>query len=93
MPAAWVEAMTTPSPFEPDYGYHIWLGNQGCRVEDHEEPFAAGLCYLDGRHKQRVYVVPAHDLVIVRVGENARGWDDAVLPNVLIRGLSADGPR
>jgi CubicO group peptidase (beta-lactamase class C family) len=89
VPAAWVEEMITPSPLEPDYGYHIWLGNRGVRSEDHEEPFAApGVCYLDGRHKQRVYVVPTHELVIVRVGENARGWDEAVLPNTLVRGLA-----
>ncbi len=89
VPAEWIAEMTTPSPREPDYGYHIWLGNQGIRSEDHEEPFAArGVVYLDGRHKQRVYVVPSHELVIVRVGENARGWDEAVLPNTLIRGLA-----
>src|SRR5205085_177466 len=83
-----VAVMTTPSPLEPDYGYQIWLGNEGCRTEDRDEPFPArGMCYLDGRCKQRVYVIPAHDLVIVRVGENARGWDEAALPNAVVRGL------
>ena len=87
IPAAWIAEMTTSSALEPDYGYQIWLGNQGIRREDHEEPFLApGVAYLDGRFKQRVYVVPSHELVIVRVGENARGWDEAVLVNTLVGG-------
>ncbi len=93
VPAGWVRAMTTPSPAEPDYGYHIWLGNDGCRRDDHEEPFlGSGVTWLDGRHKQRVYIVPSHELVVVRVGEKGRDWDEAALPNMLLRGLGA-GPR
>lgn len=41
IPAAWVRDMVTPSPREPDYGYQVWLGRDGCRKEDHEEPFLA----------------------------------------------------
>lgn len=34
-----------------------------------DPPFAAqDTVVLNGRHKQRVYVVPSHKLVIVRVG-------------------------
>ena len=33
--------------------------------------------------------VPSWGMVIVRVGEQARGWDEAALPNVVLRGLSA----
>jgi CubicO group peptidase (beta-lactamase class C family) len=88
VPADWVRQMLTPSPHEPDYGYHIWLGGQGSRREDRDEEFLADdLVYLDGKMKQRVYVVPSKDLVIVRVGEQARGWDDAYLPNAVLRGL------
>ena len=89
VPAAWVREMLTPSPREPDYGYQIWLGRGGCRREDHEKPFAApDVAYLDGRFKQRVSVVPSAELVVVRVGEQARGWDETELVNTLLRGLT-----
>jgi CubicO group peptidase (beta-lactamase class C family) len=88
VPADWVRRMRTPSAREPDYGLHLWLGGQGVRKEDREEEFLADdLVYLDGKFKQRVYVIPSRDLVIVRVGEQARGWDDAFLPNAVLRGL------
>jgi hypothetical protein len=58
------------------------------RSDDRDEPFLArDMVYLDGMLKQRVYVIPSRELVIVRLGENARGWDDAALPNTLIRGM------
>jgi CubicO group peptidase (beta-lactamase class C family) len=89
IPAAWVRDMLTPSPRERDYGYQIWLGRGGCRREDHEEPFLApDVAYLDGRFKQRVYVVPSAELVVVRLGEQARGWDEAEVVNTLLRGLT-----
>ena len=43
--------------------------------------------YFDGMFKQRVYVVPSRQLVIVRVGAQAKGWDDSFLPNAILRGL------
>ena len=30
-------------------------------------------------------------LVIVRVGENARGWDESALPNAVLKGLPPEG--
>jgi hypothetical protein len=62
---------------------------------DAEAPFLAdGIFYLDGHAKQRVYVAPSQRLVIVRVGENARGWDESALVNAVLRGLttSVAGP-
>ena len=87
----YIATMLTPSPLEPDYGLHVWLGNEGIRTkeDDHDEPFVAeDLIYLDGKHYQRVYVIPSRELVIVRVGERAADWDDAFLPNLLVRALS-----
>ena len=43
--------------------------------------------YLDGYHHQRVYIIPSHDLVIVRIGEEPSAWDDSVIPNALVAGL------
>jgi len=88
--AAYMAALATPSALEPDYGFHVWLGNQGIRVaeKDHDEPFVArDLLYLDGKHSQRVYVIPSLELVIVRVGERPKDWDDSYLPNLLAHAL------
>jgi CubicO group peptidase (beta-lactamase class C family) len=88
VPAAWIDEMSRSSPLERDYGLHLWLGRGGARREDHREPFEADdVVWLDGRHKQRVYVVPSRELVVVRVGERARKWDEAVLVNTLVRGM------
>ncbi len=93
VPAAWIRQMSLASAVEPDYGLQLWLGNDGIRTEDHAEPFAASdVVYLDGRHKQRVYIVPSEDLVIVRVGEEADDWDEAFLVNTLLRGIRAGRP-
>lgn len=66
--------MLKPSPSEPIYGLGIWLANDDHQRRECEPPFlASGIFYLDGRFKQRVYVIPSHDIVIVRLGENADG--------------------
>jgi len=93
IPRAWIRQMVAPSSCEVDYGYQIWLGNGGIRTEDRDEPFLAkDIIYLDGKYKQRVYIIPSGNLVIVRLGEQARGWDDAYLPNAILRGLRREKP-
>jgi hypothetical protein len=37
----------------------------------------------------RVYIVPSHSLVIVRVGEDGRGRDGAALTNAVLPGNAA----
>jgi CubicO group peptidase (beta-lactamase class C family) len=53
------------------------------------QPYAAqDLMFLDGYGGQRVYIVPSKQLVIVRIGVAQRNdWDDAALPNMILRGL------
>jgi len=59
----------------------------------HSEPYlAADLFLFDGNSNQVVYVIPSQRLVIVRVGatppRSPQGeWDNAFLPNTLLRGL------
>lgn len=65
----------------------------------HSEPFVrSDLYFIDGFGGQRVYVVPSEDLIIVRTGRAVadmqqleRNWDDAYLPNTLLRGVIPAG--
>jgi len=98
--AAWIKAMTTPSPLNPNYGYFVWIGSPpgaersygpfvGYKAK-HSAPYAApDIVYLDGYGGERVYVVPSRDLVIVRTGATRDDWDDAIIPNAVLEGLSA----
>jgi CubicO group peptidase (beta-lactamase class C family) len=83
--AEWIRFMCRPSPTEKTYGAGVYVGPD----DPEDPPFAADTVVLNGRHKQRVYVVPSHKLLIVRVGPQAKvkNWDDALLPNVLVSGV------
>ncbi|WP_052050844.1 serine hydrolase domain-containing protein [Leptolyngbya sp. KIOST-1] len=92
IPQGWIQQMLVESPLEPTFGLHIWLK---ARTADYPQvnqaasaPFAAAdTFYLDGRHQQRVYVVPSEELVIVRIGEDPPAWNDAVIVNAIVAGL------
>ncbi|RZM76693.1 serine hydrolase domain-containing protein [Leptolyngbya iicbica] len=89
----WLAAMLTPSPIESTFGKHIWVQ---ARTPDHPNVETTATVpyldprgfHLDGRGIQRVFVLPTYELVIVRMGEQPDNWDDAVIPNTLIRALS-----
>lgn len=96
VPRRWIAAMAQPSPANAQFGYHVWLGREWTAQRrysaenpltiPHAEPFAApDVIYFDGFGGQRVYIVPSRGLTIVRFGEVDMTWDDAVLPNILLR--------
>ncbi len=97
VPESWIRAMTTPAPTNPNYGLQIWLGSppgKERRYNDrtvkafHSEPFAReDMIYIDGFGGQRVYIVPSEQLIIVRTGEALLDFDDAIIPNAILRGL------
>jgi CubicO group peptidase (beta-lactamase class C family) len=105
LPAAWIDAMTTPSPTNPNYGFQAWLGSPagGKRFYNrntpvgvrHSAPYlAADVVFFDGGGGHRVYVVPSRRLVIVRTGAvNRPDWDDAILPNSVLKGLADPQPE
>jgi len=99
VPAAWIEAMLRPSAGNANYGYQTWLGTEYVEQRAynrtvsvtayHSEPFVADdIVFLDGFGGQRVYVVPSQRLVIVRTGMPQLDWDDARLPNLVLRDAS-----
>lgn len=93
VPSHWVQQMLAPTPIEPTFGYHIWVK---ARTSDYPNvntaasaPFLEDTYYLDGRGFQRVYVIPSRNLVVVRLGEQPPNWNDAVIPNTLIRSTNS----
>jgi CubicO group peptidase (beta-lactamase class C family) len=93
IPADWINQIRQESPLEPTYGMHLWIK---ARTPDYPNVKSASSApfldpeafYLDGRHHQKVYVLPSYDLVIVRLGEEPPAWDDSVIPNALIQDLA-----
>lgn len=98
VPEKWIRAIAVPGEHNPNYGYFTWLGNRHEPMRSynrkssagvvHSEPFIApDVIYFDGFGGQRVYIIPSNRLIIVRTGDIAADWDDAYLPNLLVRGL------
>ncbi len=89
---AWVDSMRTPSKLEPAYGLGLWLDHPKLQGEGSAKPvpmLAKDLLLLVGQGQQRVYIIPSAELVVVRLGHEPMDWDDAFIPNTLIKGIEA----
>ncbi len=99
VPASWIGDMRTPSKANPNFGF-MWLGSpylaSRLLTDDPRvhyavkaaEPFAADdVAYIDGYGGQRAYMSPSKRLVVVRIGEVARDWDNSRLFNAVARGV------
>jgi CubicO group peptidase (beta-lactamase class C family) len=102
LPAGWVNAMRRPSRGNPNYGFQLWLGSpyvarrayaagDGPPAARASEPYAADdVVFLDGGARNRMWIVRSAGLVILRTGEEpakSDDWDDARIPNLILRGL------
>ncbi|MBC7475573.1 MAG: serine hydrolase, partial [Candidatus Sericytochromatia bacterium] len=85
----WIAKMITPSRNANHYGYHVWLANSKLfRKARMTENFVdESMIFFDGRSKQRVFILPKWDLVIVRVGDTSDTWKENIVPNILVRDL------
>lgn len=55
--------------------------------------FADRVVWLDGSDRQRLWIVPALRLTVLRIGgEPSSGWDEAMIPDSIIRGTSGWHP-
>ena len=103
LPRGYVAEMRTPSAANPRYGLGIWIegayrlrrgfGRPDVTAEGvlHSEPYLAQDLFLfDGNANQVLYVIPSRKLAILRMGAAppaAPEWDNAFLPNLLLRDI------
>jgi hypothetical protein len=85
-PPRFVALMMTPARQEAARGFFTHVGGS----------FAArDIAWLAASGKQRLWVVPSLRLVILRVGGEPpadRGWDEAMIPDSIVRGTSGWRP-
>ncbi len=85
MPPGWVAQMLGPTKGNSTYGSYVKV-SAGKTVG---EPYAASDAFLVEGRGYRLWIVPSMQLVIFRAGPATRGapaWDDARIPNLIIRG-------
>jgi CubicO group peptidase (beta-lactamase class C family) len=103
LPKGYVRAMRTGTPQNPSFGLGIWLGEPYRARRGFGAPGTAGpqvlhseayldpeMFLFDGNSNQTVHISPKHRLIVLRMGETppkSPEWDNAKLPNLLIRGL------
>ncbi len=97
-----IDAMTSSSANNPNYGWQVWLGNThetkryyndlkvGIAIPAKESFSVNDMIYFDGFGGQRVYISKSEDLVIVRTGNTRLDWDDSELPNMVLNILNKD---
>lgn len=84
VPQRWVEAMVTPSPASPHYGFQTWLNREVPGSEPSEHPLfpdraPKSLFSLIGHMGQYVLVSPEQRVTLVRLGHS----DSAERPEML----------
>jgi CubicO group peptidase (beta-lactamase class C family) len=103
LPKGYVAQMRTGTAENPHYGLGVWLSgnyverrgyaNPSVKVGQvlHSAPYLAKDLFLfDGNGNQVVYIIPSQKIIILRTGAappKAKEWDNAILPNLIIRGI------
>jgi CubicO group peptidase (beta-lactamase class C family) len=83
MPPRYAGLVTTPAHKGAPRGFFT-------RVDG---SFGDKVVWLEGSDRQRLWIVPALRLTVLRVGgDPSKGWDEAVIPDSIIRGTSGWHP-
>ena len=88
VPRSWVDAMVTPSPRSPQYGFQTWLNREYREPGDASEhplfPDRApqSVFSLIGHMGQYVIVSPAQRVTLVRLGHSERDERIAMMPEL-----------
>jgi len=97
LPPGWVRTMLTASKANPRFGYQLWRAEPFEPGAGASEPYVMeDTIILRGNGKTRLWLVPSMGLIILRVGQNATidpDWDDAYLPNLIVRGARDYVPK
>jgi hypothetical protein len=81
-PPKFVTMMLTPTRKDSNHGFLVRAGG-GFAAHD--------VAWLESEGTQRMWMVPSLDLVILRIGDDPpadKGWDEAMIPDSIIRGSS-----
>ena len=103
LPRGYVDAMKTATAQNPHYGLGVWVAGPYTQRRGFSGPDGAGpkvlhgepyldrdLFLFDGNGNQVVYISRATNMVILRMGDappKTSEWDNAALPNMLMRGI------
>lgn len=104
LPEGYVADMRTGTQQNPYYGLGLWLPHTYLERRGfanpsipygkvlHKEPYLdKEMVMFDGNSNQIVYMIPSANMVVLRVGDRPPKepeWDNTVLPNTLIRGMT-----
>lgn len=86
-PPGWVRDLRRRVTRESGVGRHVRLADDRFDAPD--------LFYVSGSNGLRLWIVPSLALVILRSGDTdgrAAGEDDAMIPNLIVRGMARKGP-
>ena len=105
VPKAFMEAMREPSIVHPRVGLSIMLGWDESHaaagnsstprlIFPQQQPFESpGVVHLTGGRSISLWIAPHHEMIVFRWGEDVADWDNAVIVNTLVRGISDDHDR
>ena len=87
MRPGWVAQMRSPARSDPDFGMFVRLAP--ARIPGREGYATRDLFVAGGEDGNRLWVVPSMGIVILRTGRataDEADWDDARIPNLVVRG-------
>jgi CubicO group peptidase (beta-lactamase class C family) len=93
LPEGWVAYTRTPTPtarLDKAYGVQFWL-NTGTDPNVHRYPRVPADAYMMvGLYGQHTFIIPSHDLIVVRVGlSEYDNWDPSILVADVVATLSS----